>query len=84
MRDTVGASRLVESLLTQGFENLTVLDLSATALAAARMRLGDTGGKVKWIVADAMEWHPPETYDVWYERAAFHFLEHDRFRTGHV
>ncbi|WP_325399140.1 class I SAM-dependent methyltransferase [Acidocella sp.] len=69
-----GASRLVDCLLARGFGNITVLDLSAAALAAARMRLGRTGDKVKWIVADAAEWRSDETYDLWHDRAAFHFL----------
>jgi len=69
-----GESRLVDSLLAEGYENITVLDLSATALAAAQSRLGEKGDKVKWIVADATEWEPPEFYDIWHDRAAFHFL----------
>jgi 2-polyprenyl-3-methyl-5-hydroxy-6-metoxy-1,4-benzoquinol methylase len=69
-----GASRLVDSLLAQGFVNVTVLDLSATALETARARLGDKASKVKWIVADVTRWQPSETYDVWHDRAAFHFL----------
>jgi SAM-dependent methyltransferase len=69
-----GASRLVDSLLAQGFVNITVLDLSQAALAKARARLGDEAGKVKWVVADVTQWHPTETYDVWHDRAAFHFL----------
>jgi SAM-dependent methyltransferase len=79
-----GASRLVDRLIAQGFENITVLDLSATALGAARMRLGDIGGKVKWIVADATEWHPPEIYDVWHDRAAFHFLTDERDQQAYI
>lgn len=74
-----GVSRLVDSLLACGFENITVLDLSARALAAAQARLGNNGNKVKWIVADITEWQPSETYDVWHDRAAFHFLtEHSQ------
>ena len=69
-----GESRFVDSLLARGFENITVLDLSAKALAAARARLGDKASKVKWIVADVTQWRPPETYDIWHDRAAFHFL----------
>lgn len=69
-----GASRFVDSLLAGGFENITVLDLSAAALANARARLGDKESSVKWIIADATEWVPPELYDVWHDRAAFHFL----------
>jgi 2-polyprenyl-3-methyl-5-hydroxy-6-metoxy-1,4-benzoquinol methylase len=69
-----GASRLVDSLLAQGFVRVTVLDLSEAALAAARARLGGDADKVKWIAADVTAWQPSETYDVWHDRAAFHFL----------
>jgi len=79
-----GASRLVDCLLAQGFENITVLDLSATALASARARLGDKGGKVKWIAADATEWQPPENYDVWHDRAAFHFLTCEEEQNAYI
>jgi 2-polyprenyl-3-methyl-5-hydroxy-6-metoxy-1,4-benzoquinol methylase len=79
-----GASRLVDSLVAQGFENITVLDLSAAALASARARLGDKGGRVKWIAADATEWQPPETYDVWHDRAAFHFLTDEKEQNAYI
>jgi len=69
-----GASRLVDNLLAKGFKNITVLDLSAAALDTVRARLGEKGDAVKWIVADATEWRPTEIYDVWHDRAAFHFL----------
>lgn len=69
-----GESRLVDSLLAREFENITVLDLSPKALAETRARLGDSANKVKWIVADVTVWRPSETYDVWHDRAAFHFL----------
>lgn len=69
-----GASRLVDSLLAEGFGDLTALDLSAAALETARKRLGAKGEEVKWIVGDATLWEPPQTYDVWHDRAAFHFL----------
>jgi trans-aconitate methyltransferase len=51
-----------------------VLDLSAAALNSARARLGDNAYAVKWIVADATEWWPTDNYDIWHDRAAFHFL----------
>jgi SAM-dependent methyltransferase len=79
-----GASRLVDCLLARGFENITVLDLSATALASARARLAGKGGKVKWIAADATEWRPPENYDVWHDRAAFHFLTREEEQNAYV
>jgi SAM-dependent methyltransferase len=75
-----GASRLVDALLEQGFESLTVLDLSEKALATTRARLGRKAANVRWIVADVTKWEPAETHDVWHDRAAFHFLmePHDR------
>ena len=79
-----GASRLVDNLLAQGFENITVLDLSAAALNSARARLGDKGDAVKWIVADATEWQPKDTHDVWHDRAAFHFLTSEKEQQAYV
>jgi SAM-dependent methyltransferase len=76
-----GASRLVDALLKKGFAHLTVLDLSEAALAIAKTRLGDTARLVDWVVSDVTKWRPePAAYDVWHDRAAFHFLtdEHDR------
>lgn len=69
-----GASRLVDDLLARGYTDLTVLDLSEAALAKSRLRLGSDAGKVAWVVADITEWHPPRAYDVWHDRAVFHFL----------
>jgi SAM-dependent methyltransferase len=69
-----GASRLVDALLARGFAHVSVLDLSETALAKARARLGDGAEKVKWIAADVTAWQPDARYDVWHDRAAFHFL----------
>jgi SAM-dependent methyltransferase len=69
-----GASRLVDALLSDGFETITVLDVSETALAAARTRLGARAAKVHWVSADATAWMPDASFDVWHDRAAFHFL----------
>jgi SAM-dependent methyltransferase len=69
-----GASRLVDCLIAQDYEDLTVLDLSEAALATAKRRIGDKAKQVKWIVADATAWQPSQSYDVWHDRAAFHFL----------
>jgi SAM-dependent methyltransferase len=79
-----GASRLVDILLDRKFENITVLDLSGKALAASRTRLGHRSNKVKWIIADVTVWWPPETYDVWHDRAAFHFLTYPADRASYV
>ena len=69
-----GESRLVDALLDEGFHPLTILDLSEGALAAAKARLGPRSAKVAWITADVTAWEPSETYDLWHDRAAFHFL----------
>lgn len=69
-----GDSKLVDFLLDEGFENLTVLDISAKALEKAKQRLGDKAEKVHWIVSDITEFQPDSTYDVWHDRATFHFL----------
>ncbi|MGE3643604.1 MAG: trans-aconitate 2-methyltransferase [Beijerinckiaceae bacterium] len=79
-----GASRLVDALLAEGFKDISVLDLSAEALNVARARLGDAGNRVKWIVADATEWEPPQLYDVWHDRAAFHFLNGEQQQLAYV
>ncbi|SIQ21320.1 MULTISPECIES: class I SAM-dependent methyltransferase [Chryseobacterium] len=69
-----GDSNLVDFLLEDGYENITVLDISAKALEKAQQRLGDSAGKVKWIVTDITDFEPTEKYDIWHDRAAFHFL----------
>jgi ubiquinone/menaquinone biosynthesis C-methylase UbiE len=79
-----GTSLLVDNLLAKGFENLTVLDLSAAALNSTRARLGDKGEAVKWIVADATEWLPTDSYDIWHDRAAFHFLTSENKQLAYI
>lgn len=69
-----GASRLVDALLAGGFHDLTVLDLSAAALASARKRIGARGEAVRWVADDATVWQPQRAFDIWHDRAAFHFL----------
>jgi len=69
-----GDSNLVDFLLEEGYENITVLDISANALEKAQKRLGNLAGKVKWIATDITAFQPSETYDIWHDRAAFHFL----------
>lgn len=69
-----GDSKLVDFLLQEGFENITVLDISEKALERAKERLGTKASKVKWIVSDITEFTPAEHYDVWHDRATFHFL----------
>jgi SAM-dependent methyltransferase len=69
-----GDSNLVDYLLEEGFENITVLDISKKALAKAKKRLGDKGKNIQWIVSDVTKFTPTTTYDVWHDRATFHFL----------
>jgi SAM-dependent methyltransferase len=79
-----GASRLVDDLVARGFADVTVLDLSAAALAAAQRRLGANAGQVSWIVADATNWEPARVYDIWHDRAAFHFLTDANDRAAYL
>jgi SAM-dependent methyltransferase len=79
-----GASRLVDALIDDGFEALTVLDLSETALAATKARLGARASKVHWVVADVTKWNSSQTYDVWHDRAAFHFLTESKDRAAYA
>lgn len=69
-----GDSLLVDHLLDLGYQHITVLDISATALEKAKIRLGNRAGLVKWIEADAATFVSEEQYDFWHDRAAFHFL----------
>ncbi|HYV92379.1 MAG TPA: class I SAM-dependent methyltransferase [Chitinophagales bacterium] len=69
-----GDGKLVDHLLDMGFENITVLDISSHALEKAKQRLGDKAQKVNWVIADEAHCDIPGQYDVWHDRAAFHFL----------
>jgi SAM-dependent methyltransferase len=84
-----GASRFVDALVERKIGRITVLDLSAAALDAARERLeqrfGDKGAAgVEWVVADVTTWEPSQTYDLWHDRAAFHFLTDASDRSAYV
>ena len=69
-----GTSTLVDSLLDLGYSDLTVLDISEAALERARARLGGRASEVDWIAADVTRWIPARQWQVWHDRAAFHFL----------
>jgi len=69
-----GDSKLVDYLLDEGFENITVLDISAKALEKSQKRLGDKAKNVNWVVSDITEFETNTTFDVWHDRATFHFL----------
>jgi hypothetical protein len=76
-----GASILVDQLLAAGFGDVSVLDISERPLAACKVRLGARARDVHWIVGDVLQWTPPRVYDVWHDRAVFHFLTDVRDRS---
>lgn len=69
-----GDSKLVDFLLEEGYQNITVLDISANALERTKKRLGTKASQVQWVVSDIISFEPTEKYDLWHDRAAFHFL----------
>lgn len=69
-----GDSKLVDYLLEEGYINITVLDISSMAIERAQKRLGDNAKRVTWIVEDITHFQPDTIYDLWHDRAAFHFL----------
>ncbi len=79
-----GTSRLVDALVREGFRSLSVLDVSEKALATSRERLGPNAKNVAWIVADVTTWRPDKSYDVWHDRAAFHFLTEPADRAAYA
>lgn len=79
-----GASRLVDHLLADGYERLTVLDVAEPALEAARERLGAQAKTVDWIAADVLQADLEPGYALWHDRAVFHFLTDERDRTRYV
>jgi len=80
-----GASTLVDDLVAEGYADLTVLDLSAAALKAARKRLGAEADRVCWLEADITKAAlPASRYDIWHDRAVFHFLTAPADRAAYV
>jgi ubiquinone/menaquinone biosynthesis C-methylase UbiE len=80
-----GASTLVNDLIVAGFQHVSVLDVSATALQLARQRLGQRAGDVNWIEADITQADlPAQSYDLWHDRAVFHFLTQAEDRQRYV
>ncbi len=79
-----GAARLADALVDRGFSALSVLDLSPAALQMAQERLGERARSVRWIAADATTWAPDQAYELWHDRAAFHFLVEPEARSAYV
>jgi trans-aconitate methyltransferase len=68
-----GDSKFVDYLLAEGYNNISVLDISEAAINRAKARLGDKAINVNWIVGDILAFNPTSRYDLWHDRAAFHF-----------
>ena len=79
-----GASRLVDRLLVRGFRHVTVLDISASALEVTKARLGERAGEAEWIVADVTTWQMAQRFDIWHDRATFHFLVAPSDRAAYI
>jgi SAM-dependent methyltransferase len=79
-----GASLLVDCLLDEGFHDVSVLDISQLALENAKQRLGSRSSEVQWIEADVTRFQPDRTWEVWHDRAAFHFLTDGADRRRYV
>lgn len=80
-----GASTLVDDLLADGYCNITVLDISQTAIDVARTRLGSRSSEVRWLPADATQVDfGPQSFDLWHDRAVFHFLTRPEERAAYV
>ena len=69
-----GDSHFVDALIEKGYQNITVLDISAHAIERSKKRLGILANKVKWIISDITDFVPSVKFDFWHDRAAFHFL----------
>ena len=79
-----GTSTLVEYLLDGGYRGVTVLDIAANAIQRARTRLGDRASRVIWLVSDICEGLPERQYDLWHDRAVFHFLTNEKDRDRYL
>jgi trans-aconitate methyltransferase len=79
-----GSSTLVDELLDVGRTNLTVLDISEAALELTRQRLAHRANLVSFEVADITTWQPPRAYEVWHDRAVFHFLTDPADQSSYV
>ncbi len=80
-----GTSTLVDDLLSKGYSNLTILDISAAAIACAKSRLGAAAGKVHWMVSDITSVELlKHGYDFWHDRAVFHFLRDEELRRRYI
>ena len=79
-----GASTLVDHLLSEGYSDISVLDIAPRALEQARVRLAGQADRVTWIKSDVLEFQPARCYGVWHDRAVLHFLTDERSRSRYL
>lgn len=79
-----GASTFVDAVLERGHSDVSVLDISVAALELARQRLGPRGAEITWIGEDLLAWKPGRRFDLWHDRALFHFLVEESDRRRYV
>ena len=79
-----GTSRLSEHLLDQGYQNLTVLDISGNSIEKTKSQLGEKSREINWIEADVTKYNFMDQYDIWHDRAVFHFLTKAEDRKGYI
>ncbi len=70
-----GDSNLPDKLIELGFKNITILDISLRALEKSKQRLGKISGKINWICSDIRDFETDNRFDIWHDRALFHFLK---------
>ena len=79
-----GASTLVDGLCSEGYSNISVLDISAAALEHVKKRLADKACEVEWYARDVTDFHPPQQFSLWHDRAVLHFLTEKADRKKYV
>ncbi len=89
LRDSIidiggGSSRLVDCLVADGYHAITVLDICSRALKMARVRLGDKAHGVQWIESDVLGWNCTSRFDIWHDRATYHFLTEAKDRQAYA
>lgn len=79
-----GDSHLVDALLKNEFKDISVLDISEKALLNSKRRLGTDAGQVNWIVCDVLDFNPHQQFDLWHDRAVFHFFTDEKAIAGYL
>jgi len=79
-----GTSRLVDTLVEEGYSQVAVLDIAGTALAFAQQRLGEKAASVAWYERDVTAFVPPHPFELWHDRAVFHFLTDPAVRARYL